>query len=642
MPYIIGTAGHIDHGKTSLIKALTGTDTDRLKEEKERGISIDLGFAHFDLPDGTSAGVVDVPGHERFIKNMLAGAHGIDLVLFTVAADDGVMPQTEEHLDILHLLGIRMAIFVITKADLAPTRIADVEEEIDILTFGTLLENSPKLAVSSTTGQGIDELKQLISTTLKSASHNPPSGYFRLPVDRAFVLQGHGVVVTGTSLSGEIKVGEQVRCLPGDNLFRVRSLQVHGQSVERASWGQRVAMNLTGPERASIERGQVICHEKLALTSQRFDAFLEVRPAAAKGIKNHQRLRIHMGAAERLGKVILLGDKDKAEPKESVYCQITLEEPLLVLRGDRFVARDETAQRTLGGGMIVHPWSARHKRGEANLLERLKALHTGDFAHLMENFLNESSEFALAIDAIHQFLNLREPDARQKVDALKSLRALNADGEKVYTTDLKWNRLKERLLKTLKEFHAAHPLVPGMDMEELRGKLGYQLSPKIFRVVVDLFSTEKLIAKEENLLRLTSHKVQLGGQETDLMDKIKKLLGDQPLAPPDLKEIEKQAGVPRNRLSEVIRLLEREGSVVRITTDMYFLASSIEQLRATLVQFLSEKGEMNAAAFRDLIGSSRKYTIPLLEYFDRVGLTIRIGDIRKLKVPLATAKTPAR
>ena len=642
MPYIIGTAGHIDHGKTSLIKALTGTDTDRLKEEKERGISIDLGFAHLDLPDGTSAGVVDVPGHERFIKNMLAGAHGIDLVLFTVAADDGVMPQTEEHLDIVHLLGVKMAIFVITKADLAPARIADVEEEIDILTLGTSLENSPKIAVSSVTGQGLEELKQLIATTLKSANHAAPSGYFRLPVDRAFVLQGHGVVVTGTSLSGEIKVGEQVRCLPGDNLFRVRSLQVHGQSVERAGWGQRVAMNLTGPERASIERGQVICHDKLALTSDRFDAFLEVRPAAAKGIKNHQRLRVHMGAAERLGKIVLLGDKDKAEPKESVYCQITLEEPLLVLRGDHFVARDETARRTLGGGIVIHPWSKRHKRGEANLLDRLKALHSGDFAQLVEEFLNDSGDFALAIDAIYQFLNLREEEARQKVDALKSLRAINAEGEKVYTTELKWSRLKERLLKTLKEFHAAHPLVPGMDMEELRGKLGYQLSPKIFRVVVDLFSKEKLIAKEENLLRLASHQVQLGGQEKVLMDKIKKILGEQPLAPPDLKEVEKQAGVPRNRLSEVIRLLEREGAVVRITTDMYFLASSIEQLRATLVQFLSEKGEMNAASFRDLIGSSRKYTIPLLEYFDRVGLTIRIGDIRKLKVPLAAIKTPAR
>jgi len=593
------------------------------------------------LPDGTSAGVVDVPGHERFIKNMLAGAHGIDLVLFTVAADDGVMPQTEEHLDIVHLLGVKMAIFVITKADLvSAARIADVEEEIEILTLGTTLENSPKLAVSSVTGQGLEELKQLILKTLKSTTHAAPNGYFRLPVDRAFVLQGHGVVVTGTALSGEIKVGEQVRCLPGDNLFRVRSLQVHGQSVERAGWGQRVAINLTGPERASIERGQVICHDKLTLTSDRFDAFIEVRPAAAKGIKNHQRLRIHMGAAERLGKIVLLGDKEKAEPKQSVYCQLTLEEPMLILRGDHFVARDETARRTLGGGTVIHPWSKRHKRGDVNLPVRLKALHNGDFAELIETFLNESSAFALSIAAIYQFLNLREEEARQKVDALHPLRALNAEGEKVYTTEAKWRRLKEQLLKTLDEFHAGHPLVPGMDMEELRGKLSFDLSPKLFRVVIDLLINEKLIAKEENLLRLATHKVQLGGQEKSLMDKIKKLLGEQPLAPPDLKEIEKQAAVPRNRLNEVIRLLEREGSVVRITTDMYFLASSIEQLRATLVRFLTEKGEMNAAAFRDLIGSSRKYTIPLLEYFDRAGLTIRIGDIRKLKIAASAPKSP--
>ena len=642
MPYIIGTAGHIDHGKTSLIKALTGTDTDRLKEEKERGISIDLGFAHLDLPDGTSAGIVDVPGHERFIKNMLAGAHGIDLVLFTVAADDGVMPQTEEHLDIVHLLGVKMAIFVITKADLVPAaRIADVEEEIDILTLGTTLENSPKLAVSSVTGQGLEELKQLISATLKARVQSPPGGYFRLPVDRAFVLQGHGVVVTGTALSGEIQVGEQVRCLPGDHLFRIRSLQVHGHSVERAGWGQRVAMNLTGPERASIERGQVICHEKLSLTSARFDAFLEVRPAAAKGIKNHQRLRIHIGAAERLAKIVLLGDAQKLNAKESAYCQITLNEPLLVMRGDHFVARDETARRTLGGGVVVHPWASRHKRGEAELLARLNALHNGEFGALVENFLAESAAFALPIEAIYQFLNLREEEARQKIDMLKGLRVINAEGEKVFTTTAKWNRLKERLLKTLEEFHASHPLAPGMDMEELRGKLGFELSQKIFRVVVESFIIEKLIAKEENLLRLASHRLQLGGQEKTLMDTIKKLLGAQPLAPPDLKEIEKQAGVPRQRLNEVIRLLEREGSVVRITTDMYFLAGSIDELRATLRSFLAQKGEMTAASFRDLIGSSRKYTIPLLEFFDRDGLTIRIGDVRRLKSPRANEKSPS-
>ncbi|HEX2931608.1 MAG TPA: selenocysteine-specific translation elongation factor, partial [Candidatus Binatia bacterium] len=409
MPYIIGTAGHIDHGKTSLIKALTGQDTDRLKEEKERGISIDLGFAHFDLPDGTSAGIVDVPGHERFIKNMLAGAHGIDLVLFTVAADDGVMPQTEEHLDIVHLLGVKMAIFVITKADLvSPARVADVEEEIDILTLGTTLEGSPKIAVSSVTGQGVDELKEKISHILKSQTKAAPDGYFRLPVDRAFVLQGHGVIVTGTALSGEVKVGEQVRCLPGDNLFRVRSLQVHGKSVEVAGWGQRVAMNLTGPERAEIARGQVICHEKITLVTERFDAYVEVRPAATKGIKNHQRVRVHLGTAERLGKIVILGAADKLEPKQSAYGQITVSEPLPALRGDHFILRDETARRTLAGGLIINPAAERHKRGEPDIQSHLEALHHGDPAQLTVAFIDASKDFALSVEAILQFVNVRE------------------------------------------------------------------------------------------------------------------------------------------------------------------------------------------------------------------------------------------
>ncbi|MGH7834683.1 MAG: selenocysteine-specific translation elongation factor, partial [Candidatus Binatia bacterium] len=306
MPYIIGTAGHIDHGKTSLIKALTGFDTDRLKEEKERGISIDLGFAYLDLPDGSRAGIVDVPGHERFIRNMLAGAHGIDLVLFTVAADDGIMPQTEEHLDILHLLGIRLAVFLITKADLAsPERIKEVEEDIRILTLGTALEDSPIVAFSSVTGLGLDEVKQKIFEMLQTANPQAGGGYFRLPVDRVFVLQGHGVVVTGTALSGRVAAGDRVRCVPGGQLFRVRSLQVHNQSVEAAGRGQRVALNLASPEKFSLERGHTICDEKITSATDRFDALLEVRPAAKKGIKNHQRIRLHLATAERLGKIIL-------------------------------------------------------------------------------------------------------------------------------------------------------------------------------------------------------------------------------------------------------------------------------------------------------------------------------------------------
>src|ERR1051325_4967331 len=430
MPSIIGTAGHIDHGKTSLIKALTGQDTDRLKEEKERGISIDLGFAHFDLPDGSSAGVVDVPGHERFIKNMLAGAHGIDVVLFTVAADDGVMPQTEEHLDIVHLLGIRLGVFVITKIDLvSPARTAEVEEEIKILTLGTALEDAPIIPVSSVTGTGLAELKNELVRVIQSNQKRAPAGYFRLPVDRAFILQGHGVVVTGTSLSGELKTGDHVRCLPGPHTFRVRSIQVHGKAVESAGWGQRVALNLTGAERASVDRGQVICDDRLTLTTDRFDAFVEVRPAAKKGIKNHQRVRVHVGTAERLGKIVLLDGRDKAEPKSSTYAQITLGEPLMALRADHFILRDETGQRTLAGGSVIHPWAGPHKRRESGLLERLAILHTGDIESSAQVFIQEHPAFAVPLELIYQCLNLREEETRRRITAIGTIRNISAEGE---------------------------------------------------------------------------------------------------------------------------------------------------------------------------------------------------------------------
>jgi selenocysteine-specific elongation factor len=549
------------------------------------------------------------------------------------------MPQTEEHLDIVHLLGVKMAIFIITKADLVQSaRIAEVEEEIKILTLGTALEDSAIIAVSSVTGQGLMELKDRIAETLKNCDKPAPPGYFRLPVDRAFVLQGHGVVVTGTALSGQIKTGDHVRCLPGDQLFRVRSLQVHGRPVDSAGWGQRVALNLTGPERADITRGHVICHEKLRLTSDRFDTHLEVRPAAGRGIKNHQRVRLHLGTAERLAKVILLSEKGKVQAKESAYCQITVSEPLLVLRGDHFIVRDETAQRTLAGGMVINPWVVRHKKGESNLQDRLQTLHHGSLTDLIEAFLEESSSFAVSAEAIYQFLNVKEDEIGGLVERIPSVRAIDAEGEKAYSTQKKSVKLREAILKALKDFHASHPLVAGMDMEELRGKLPYDLSAKMFRAVVDTLTNEKVIGKEGSLLRLAEHRIQLGGQEKSLMDKIKKILADQPMAPPDLKEIEKQLGISRNKLSEVIRLMERDGSIVRVTTDLYFLATCVQRVKNLLQEHLAVNGEITAAGFRDLLGSSRKYTIALLEYFDREGTTLRIGDIRRLKSAPAAGK----
>src|SRR5512139_786504 len=336
MPHIIGTAGHIDHGKTALIRALTGQETDRLKEEKERGISIDLGFAYLDLPTGERVGIVDVPGHERFIRNMLAGVHGIDLVLLVVAADDGVMPQTEEHLDILHLLGAAHGIVAITKTDLVDeTRLAAVREEIEILLAGTTLEGAPVVAVSSTTGAGLDSLRQAIETALAGYTRAPSSGYFRLPVDRAFIMHGHGVVVTGTAVGGAVHPGDAVRVLPSGQETRVRSVQVHGREVAQATHGQRVALNLAGIERAGVKRGDLICDPRLDRVTDRCDAWVEIRPAAGRPIESHEVVRLYLGTAEAMGKLVLLDGRPALTPRQTAYAQLVLREPVQALRGDR-------------------------------------------------------------------------------------------------------------------------------------------------------------------------------------------------------------------------------------------------------------------------------------------------------------------
>src|SRR5205823_6129571 len=389
MPLIIGTAGHIDHGKTSLIRALTGQDTDRLKEEKERGISIDLGFAYLDA-DGERAGIVDVPGHERFIRNMLAGAHGIDLVLFTVAADDGVMPQTEEHLDILHLLGVRRGIFVITKTDLVDAaRVAAVREEIDILTLDTTLEGAPTVPVSTLSGAGLDALRAEIAAQLGRPPGPPPPGYFRLPVDRAFVIHGHGVVVTGTAIAGAVREGDTLRVLPGGETARVRSLEVHGVHVPRAEHGQRVAINLAGVERSDLGRGHVVCDERLARLTARLDARVEIRPAAKRPIASHTRVRFHLGTAEVMGKLVLLGGQGELSPRSAGWAQLVLAEPVLAMRGDRFILREEAAAAALArvDGVLAIPdprapeaWTtaSQWRRLEAAACEAVAAAHRAE------------------------------------------------------------------------------------------------------------------------------------------------------------------------------------------------------------------------------------------------------------------------
>jgi selenocysteine-specific elongation factor len=637
MPHIIGTAGHIDHGKTALIRALTGQETDRLKEEKERGISIDLGFAYLDLSNGERVGIVDVPGHERFIRNMLAGAHGIDLVLLVVAADDGVMPQTEEHLDILHLLGAAHGVVAITKADLVDqARLVVVREEIEILLTGTTLEGAPIVAVSSVTGFGLDTLRQTIETQLAGYVRAAFTGYFRLPVDRAFVMHGHGVVVTGTAIGGVVRTGDMVRLLPSGEETRVRTVQVHGREVAEATHGQRVALNLAGVERTEVKRGDVVCDPRLDRVTDRIDAWVEIRPAAGRPLESHEVVRLYVGTAEAMGKLVLLDGRDALPPRQSGYAQLVLREPVQALRGDRFVLRNQSAQRTIGGGVVAYPFACRHRRGDTRFLSDLEELrHAATPARIIGALMRLEPEFAvspeflaqagnLAVDAVHEVL-CRDPLLRPLPDAANAAAC---------TTVEKWQALRTAVVETLRQYHERNPLLPGLEMESLRMHIAPDLSLKIYRALLDALLTQGVIARgDSSTVRLPSHKVILKRDEEELGGRAEALISAGGVTPPDMKQIESTLRVPRQRLAPILQQLERQGKVVKITTDLYFAREHLERARALLREYTEAHGEINAATFRDLLGASRKFSISLLDYFDRTGFTLRVGDVRKLRAP---------
>ena len=632
---IIGTAGHIDHGKTALIRALTGQETDRLKEEKERGISIDLGFAYFTLPDGTRAGVVDVPGHERFIRNMLAGAHGIDLVLFTVAADDGVMPQSEEHLDILHLLGIQRGIFVITKADLVDAkRLAEVREEIELLADGTRLEAAPVIAVSSIVNLGLDDLRGEIVRQLGGFEARRATGLFRLPLDRAFVIKGHGAVVTGTAMGAEVRVGQKLRVLPGGNEVRVRSIQMHSEPAESAGIAQRVALNLTGAEKVELKRGDLLADERLTMTTSRLDATLEIRPAAKRPFKNNERLRLFAGTAEVLGRAIVLEERGVIAPKEAGLVQIVLDEPIVALTGDRFVIRDQTNLRTLGGGVVLNPLGRRSRKPLERYRERLQSLAAAAgvvSAEGIEALLNLQDSLALSSAAIAQMLNapVREVDTALKDPRLIKLSLGDEEG---FTTGVKWEELKRFAIAALGAHHQAHPLASGLEMEALRGRLPYAVGTRAMRALVDRLCRETKMVREEGTLRLKSHTVKLGDSDSKLGAEAARVLHEARFQPPDLKQLAELMRLPdAARLKTLMPVLEREGKVVKIATDLYFDSDALKAARELLAEHLQSHPEITAGAFRDLLGASRKFAISLLDYFDHSGFTTRVGDARRLR-----------
>ena len=634
---IIGTAGHIDHGKTALIKALTGQDTDRLKEEKERGISIDLGFAYFTLPDGTRTGIVDVPGHERFIRNMLAGAHGIDLVLFAVAADDGVMPQTEEHLDILHLLGARRGIFVITKADLVDAaRIRDVRDEIELLADGTTLASAPVIEVSSTTGAGLDNLRAEIVRQLDGFQARRATGVFRLPLDRAFVIKGHGIVVTGTAMGAEVSVGDKLRVLPSGAEVRVRSIQVHSDSVESAGLCQRVALNLTGAEKLGLARGDVLADERLDSVTSRFDAWLEIRPAAKRALKNNTRVRLFIGTAETIARAIVLDEAGAIAPKGAGFAQLVTEDAVVALAGDRFVIRDETNSRTLGGGIVLNPLGRRVRKPVEAYRANLRLLKDSSGADAIEALIDLNEAFALGTTRIAMLMNIPIAEAEAVLRETQRFVKLSVGDEEAFTTRARWEALKRFALNALEQHHKTEPLSPGLEMEAMRTRLPYEIGARAFRPIVDRISHESEIVREESVLRLKSHRVQLGGAAETLGARIEAALSSAQFQPPDLKQLADALKIPANqlpRIRTVLLAMEREGRVVKIATDLYFSRTAADAARVRLVEYLKAHSEITAATFRDLLGASRKFAIALLDHFDHAGVTTRTGDTRRLRTP---------
>jgi selenocysteine-specific elongation factor len=633
MPLIIGTAGHIDHGKTALVRALTGQDTDRLKEEKARGISIDLGFAWLDGPAGERAGIVDVPGHERFIRNMLAGAHGIDLVLFTVAADDGVMPQTEEHLDILHLLGVRHGIFVLTKTDLVDdARVAAVREEVEILTLETTLEGAPVVPVSTLTGAGLDLLRSEIAARLAHPREDPRDGWFRLPVDRAFVIRGHGVVVTGTAVAGTVGEGDTVRILPAGPRARVRGLEVHGASVKRAGRGQRVAMNVAGIQLDQVGRGDVVCDPRLERTTTRFDARLEIRPGARRPLASHERVRVHLGTAEVLGKVVLLDGVSELAPRSTGWAQLVLRAPILALRGDRFVLRDQTARWTVGGGVVVHPFADRHRREAAGVTATLARLHGGTDPEAAATFLDLAREFAVSVGVLEQALGAGGERVVQALAAVPdAVPVPDAGAPEAYTTAARWERFCACAMEAVAAHHRAEPLAAGLELESLRAQLPWDVPARVFRWGIERLVGAGRLVREDSMVRDPGHRVRLDDASRELGTRIEHLLAGAGFTPPDLRQLEASVGVERKALAEVLGVLEGEERVVRVAPDLFFARAAVDQARSRLEAHCRMHGHISAAVFRDLIGASRKFSIALLDWFDRRGVTIRIGDLRRLR-----------
>ncbi|MBI3478738.1 MAG: selenocysteine-specific translation elongation factor [Nitrosomonadales bacterium] len=624
---IVGTAGHIDHGKTTLVKALTGVDTDRLKEEQERGITLDLGYAYTPLRNGEVLGFIDVPGHEKLVHNMLAGATGIDFVLLVVAADDGPMPQTREHLAILNLLGLSRGAVALTKVDRVPEeRVAQVHSEITSLLMGTPLEGSPIFPLSAVNGAGVDALRGYLDEAALAMPPHAATGNFRLAVDRCFTLSGTGTVVTGTVFSGTVQVGDQLLLSPANIQVRVRGIHAQNRQSETGMTGQRCALNLAGTDFSKdyVRRGDWILAEHAHGPTQRLDVRLHLLAGADKPLRHWSPLHFHLGAVDVMARVVLL-EHDVLEPGASGLAQVVLDRPIGALHGDRFIIRDQSASRTLGGGRVLDPFPPERKRRTAERLALLAALEQPAARAVLQGMLEATPN---GID-LHRFTlccNLTP-------DEFAALRreVMLAEVESTAFPIQAWEALQQAVLAQLAEVHRLSPEILGPDVGRLRRLAAPRLSRAVFANLLGRLRDEGRIAQKGPWWHLPEHRITLSSRDQLIWDKVKPLLQDQPFQPPRVRDLANTFKVEEDRMRSLMQQLAAMGEIYRVAHDHYFIAPAVEQLAEIVRGIAAEHGSVTAASFRDRIGTGRKLAIQILEFFDASAVTRRAGDAHYLR-----------
>jgi selenocysteine-specific elongation factor len=627
---IIGTAGHIDHGKTALVKALTGVDTDRLKEEKERGISIELGFANLALSDDLHLGIIDVPGHERFVKTMLAGVGGIDLVVLVIGADEGVMPQTREHLHICELLQVKRGVVALTKVDLVePDWLEMVQVDLKGFLAGTFLESAPVVPVSAVTGQGLPQLRAVLREAAEAIEPKRHDGIFRLPIDRVFTIKGFGTVVTGTLWSGTVRVGDEVVVLPGELHSRVRRLQVHSHTVEQAWAGQRIAVNLPGLEVDQLNRGDLLAFPGALQPTMAFDASVALLKDASRPLRNRARVRFHLGTSEILARTVLL-DREELKPGEETFVHLRLEGMASALAGDRYVIRSYSPALTIGGGSILDPNPPVKRRTKTSLLEHLKVLQTGTSSQQIERLLLQAGLVPVTLDTLRVAASLDETTLRQEITRLVeggTAIALGAKNSLGYVHRVSYDRLASEILSRLEEFHKLEPLKDGLPKEELRSKL-HQVGPVLFaRVLQDLVQTQRIAINREKV-RHFLYRPTLSTSEQAFKDRLAAIYQKAGFQPPDLGSALAQAGADGKTGITIFHHLVDEGTVVKIADHLYLHRDHYGRAKQMLLDHFTLHAAISVQQFKELLGVSRKFAIPLLEYFDSTKLTRRLADER--------------